>query len=30
MDIKVKNSENQNCYDWFNELKQKQMKKPEQ
>lgn len=26
MDIKVKNSENQKCYDWFNELKQKQMK----
>ena len=26
MDIKVKNSENQKCYDWFNELKQKQMR----
>ena len=26
MGIKVKNSENQICYDWFNELKQKQMK----
>ena len=26
MDIKVKNSENQKCYDCFNELKQKQMR----
>ena len=29
MGIKVKNSENQICYDWFNELKQKQMKSGE-